>query len=227
MREICLDTETTGISPHGDDRIIEIACVELFNTVPTGKEWHSYVNPLRDVPPEAVAIHGLKEEFLRDKPLFSDIADDFLAFIGDSPIVAHNAPFDIAFLNSEMEKAGRAPLSNPVVDTLREAKKRLGATARASLDSLCKRYGVDLSERVKHEALIDTRLLAKVYQHLLGGINRSLELSGENMHVAAKGCFYPDRGTGAAQENEIALHENFVNTVMRGYSKAVLWDACG
>lgn len=169
MREIVLDTETTGLDPTTGDRIVEIGAVEVINYLPTGRTFHVYVNPQRAVPSDAVAIHGLDDAFLRDKPVFASVADDFLAFIGDAPLVIHNAAFDIKFLNHELSLAGRQTLPwGRVTDTLAMARDRL-PNASASLDALCQRFGVDNSGRDLHGALLDSQLLAEVYLELVGG----------------------------------------------------------
>lgn len=168
MREIVMDTETTGLDPLKGDRLIEIGCVEIFNRVPTGREYHCFINPERDVPAEAQAVHGISTDFLRDKPLFVDVADAFLEFIGDDPLVIHNAPFDVGFLNAELERVGRPVLArHRIVDTLVMARRKHPGASN-TLDALCKRYGVDNSKRDKHGALIDSLLLAEVYLELLG-----------------------------------------------------------
>ncbi|MEO1207291.1 MAG: DNA polymerase III subunit epsilon [Pseudomonadota bacterium] len=168
MREIVMDTETTGFDPLKGDRLIEIGCVEIFNRVPTGNEYHCFINPERNVPEAAQNVHGISTEFLLDKPLFDAVADDFLAFIADDPLVIHNAPFDIGFLNAELTRSGRMGLMNDrVVDTLVMARRKHPGGSN-TLDALCKRYGVDNSKRDKHGALIDSLLLAEVYLELLG-----------------------------------------------------------
>jgi DNA polymerase-3 subunit epsilon len=168
MREIILDTETTGLNPQGGDRLIEVGCVELVNRIPSGREFHRFINPERDVPAEAVAVHGLSGDFLKDKPLFADVAAEFLAFIGEDALVIHNAAFDIGFLNFEL---GRLSLGNITMDrvtcTLQLARRRHPAGPN-SLDALCKRYGIDNTKRTKHGALVDSLLLAEVYIELLG-----------------------------------------------------------
>lgn len=174
MREIVLDTETTGLSHKDGHRIIEIGCIELYNLIPTGRHFQTYINPQRDVPPEASAISGIKTEFLQDKPLFENIIDAFLAFIEDSPFVIHNADFDIGFLNMEFQRLDK-PLfpSSRAVDTVRLARAKFPG-APASLDALCRRFGIDLSSRTQHGALIDSQLLAQVYLELKGGRQSSL-----------------------------------------------------
>lgn len=169
MRQIVLDTETTGLSPNDGDRLVEIGCLEIINQVATGKTFHRYVNPERDMPKGAFDVHGLSEEFLRDKPKFVEIADEFLEFIGDDPLVIHNASFDMGFLNYELKRVGRAALAPArAVDTLLIARKRFPG-AQNSLDALCRRFGVDNSNRIKHGALLDAELLAEVYLELMGG----------------------------------------------------------
>ena len=178
LREIVLDTETTGLDPANGDRLIEIGCIEIVNRIPTGREFHRYLNPERDIHPDAVAITGLTTSFLQDKPLFKDVVDDFLAFIADTPLVAHNASFDLAFVNAELGRVSRAPLSaNRVVDTLALARRRHPAGPN-SLDALCKRYGIDLSARTRHGALLDATLLAGVYVELLGERQAALAFDG-------------------------------------------------
>ena len=177
MREIVLDTETTGLSPDNGDRIVEIGCVELINHVPTNNTYQVYLNPEKDMDPGAEKVHGLTNEFLLDKPKFIEIADSFLDFIGDSNLIAHNADFDINFLNSELVRAKKDKISNDrVVDTLKIARSKFPG-ARNSLDALCKRFFVDNSNRSLHGALLDSELLAEVYLELVGGKEPDLELS--------------------------------------------------
>ncbi|MHA6299513.1 DNA polymerase III subunit epsilon [Devosia sp. CAU 1758] len=178
LREIVLDTETTGLSPQGGDRLVEIGCVELINHIPTGKNFHVYINPQRPMPEEAFRVHGLSEEFLSDKPLFRDVVGDFLEFIGDATLVIHNAPFDMGFLNHQLEISGRKALSNPVIDTVMVARQKHPG-ARVSLDALCKHYGIDNSRRTLHGALLDSEILAEVYLELIGGKQVSLALVAE------------------------------------------------
>ena len=169
MREIVLDTETTGFEPSEGDRIVEIGAVELFNHLPTGRTYHQYINPLRKMPTAAFEVHGLGDDFLADKPVFKAIAADFLAFIGDAQLVIHNAAFDMKFLNAELEWAGLPKLPNTrATDTLMIARSRFPG-APASLDALCRRFGVDNSAREKHGALLDSEILAEVSLELVGG----------------------------------------------------------
>jgi DNA polymerase-3 subunit epsilon len=175
IREIVLDTETTGLSPNDGDRLVEIGCVELINHIPSGKTHHVYINPERSMPEEAFRVHGLSEEFLKDKPVFKAVAQDFLDFIGDGTLVIHNAPFDMGFLNAELEKASFPRLTNEVIDTVMVARKKHPG-ARVSLDALCKHYGIDNSRRTLHGALLDSEILAEVYLELIGGKQVSLAL---------------------------------------------------
>jgi DNA polymerase-3 subunit epsilon len=169
MREIVLDTETTGLSPLGGDRVVEIGCVELVNRVPTGRTYHAYYNPGRPMPSEAEAVHGLTDIFLSDKPSFSECCEELLEFLGDCPLVAHNAPFDFGFLNHELALCGLSSIcTTRMICTLVLARQRLPGV-KHSLDALCTRYGVDRSIRIKHGALIDAQLLAQVYVELTGG----------------------------------------------------------
>lgn len=169
MREIILDTETTGLDPAEGHRIVEIAALELVNHVPTGQSFHRYINPERSMPPEAEAVHGLSEAFLADKPVFARVVGDFVAFIAEAPLVIHNATFDMRFLNAEFERVGLPLLpGHRAVDTLAMARSRYPG-APASLDALCRRFEIDLSGREKHGALIDCVLLAEVYLELRGG----------------------------------------------------------
>ena len=186
MREIVLDTETTGLSPDQGHRVVELGCIELLNRIPTGATFHVYLNPDRDMPAEAFAVHGLSAEFLKDKPRFADVCDDFLAFIADSPLVAHNAGFDFGFICHELKRAARAELSRDrVVDTLMLARRKHSA-GPYSLDALCSRYGIDNSRRTKHGALLDAEILAEVYLELIGGRQAQLGLA-ETVVVAASG----------------------------------------
>jgi DNA polymerase-3 subunit epsilon len=177
MREIVFDTETTGLSPHDGHRLVEIGCVEIYNRVHTGRTFHAYLNPERGMPIEAENIHGLSAIFLSDKPCFHAVTTDLLEFLGDSPLVAHNATFDFAFLNWELQQCGHAPIAMArMVDTLAMARTRHPG-AKHSLDALCTRYGIDRSQRVKHGALLDAELLAQVYVELCGGRQIGLVLA--------------------------------------------------
>jgi DNA polymerase-3 subunit epsilon len=226
MREIILDTETTGFHAKGADRIIEIACLEVIHKMPTQRTFHTYINPQRDVPLAATKVHNIKTEFLFDKPLFQDIADDFLEFVGDSKIVIHNAPFDMGFLNAELARHNKATLPfEQAVDTLAMARAKFPG-ANNTLDGLCKRFKIDLSNRTFHGALIDCELLAEVYVELLGGRQRKLFGRETNAHseaivqsVAAVRQLRQPRSFPLSHE-EIDSHEQFlINQI-----KDSLWD---
>lgn len=177
MREIVLDTETTGLDPLNGDRLVEIGCVEIFNRMPTGQTFHRYINPQREMSKEAFGVHGLSSEFLADKPAFAAIVDEFLAFVGDSPLVIHNASFDVGFINAELEKASRAPIPRErLVDTLLLARRKHPGVSNR-LDDLCSRYAIDNSHRTKHGALLDAELLAEVYIDLIGARQSQLILA--------------------------------------------------
>jgi len=179
MREIILDTETTGLDPATGDRLVEIACVEVLNYIPTGDYYHSYIDPERDVPEGAFNVHGLSTDFLKGKPLFRDVAADFLAFIGESRLVIHNAEFDMKFLNAEFKRAGMPVLpADRAFDTLTYARRKHPGASN-SLDALCARYKIDNSRRTKHGALMDSEILAEVYAELMGGRQATLILASE------------------------------------------------
>ena len=180
MREIIVDTETTGLDPNDGHRVVEVACIELSNHIPTGRHFQTYLNPDRDVPTEAAAIHGLTGDFLADKPRFGEVVEKLLEFIGDAPLVIHNAEFDMRFLNAELARAGRSGIDyTRAIDTLNLTKQKFPG-APSSLDALCKRFGIDNSARTFHGAMLDAELLAEVYLELIGGRQAGLEL------VAAK-----------------------------------------
>jgi DNA polymerase-3 subunit epsilon len=217
MREIVFDTETTGLDPQTGDRLVEIGCIELVNRVPTGETFHAYFNPERDMPAEAEAVHGLSITFLSDKPLFAERAADFLDFIGDSPMVAHNAGFDFAFINAELAMCAMEPVDRArMVDTVAIARRKHPG-AKLSLDALCTRYGIDRSHRTKHGALLDAELLAQLYVELMGGRQIGLELAAETVVaniretvVTVSRKFRAPR-PHAASEAELARHAEFVN----------------
>ena len=220
MREIVFDTETTGLDPKNGDRMVEIGCVEMVNRIPTGETFHAYYNPQRDMPSGAEAVHGLSIAFLSDKPVFAEGADALLAFIGDDPLVAHNAGFDFGFLNAELERCGRNAVSlDRMVDTVALAKKRHPG-AKLSLDALCTRYGIDRSHRIKHGALLDAELLAQVYIELTGGRQIGLGLSADttpqqNAIAARHSLERPRRKPRifAASAEELARHKQFLETI--------------
>jgi DNA polymerase-3 subunit epsilon len=214
MREIVLDTETTGLDPLSGHRVVEVGCIELVNTVATGKTFHAYFNPQMIMPAGAEEIHGLTDDFLSDKPLFADKVEEFLAFVGDSQLVIHNAQFDIGFLNAELERVGRAKLGNAYVDTVSMARRKFPGQ-RASLDALCERFSIDNSSRTKHGALLDSELLAEVYLELSGGRQRDLGLAAElvglgaGMLTASNLPVRPAR-PHAASAAELAAHAAFL-----------------
>lgn len=219
MREIVFDTETTGLSFRGGDRLVEIGCVELYNRVPTGNHFHAYVNPGRAMPVEAFNVHGLSEAFLADKPAFHEVVEDFLTFVEDSPLVAHNATFDFGFLNGELEHCGRPQINlNRMVDTLAIARvKHPGA--KHTLDALCSRFGIDLSQRTLHGALLDAQLLAQVYVELTGGRQINLGLAvdtpvaRETVEVPSTRAPVRPARQFSASDAELARHAAFVSTM--------------
>lgn len=180
MREIALDTETTGFDPVDGHKIVEIGCVELFNHVPTGKTWHKYINPEREIDAGAIAVHGITNERVKGEPTFGELVGDFLDFVGDSTLVIHNAEFDIKFLNAEIKPYGFPPFKVAnAIDTVLVARKKYPGQP-ANLDALCRRFGIDLSDRDFHGALLDAQLLAKVYLELMGGRQHGLGLDTQN-----------------------------------------------
>ncbi|KAB7738489.1 DNA polymerase III subunit epsilon [Parvibaculum sedimenti] len=219
MRQIVLDTETTGLSPDEGHRLVEVGCLEVFNHVPTGNVFHRYMNPERDMPEGAFRVHGLSAEFLRDKPKFAEVVDEFLEFIGDAELVIHNAGFDMTFLNAELKWVGRPPLAAArAVDTLMIARKRFPG-AQNSLDALCRRFNIDNSGRVKHGALLDAELLAEVYLELMGGRQPGLVLDAAAAAAAATTVAAretrkrPTPLPSRLSEEERAAHEGFVSTL--------------
>ena len=228
MREIVFDTETTGLDPKTGDRMVEIGCVEIVNLMPTGRTFHAYYNPERDMPAGAEAVHGLSAAFLSDKPLFRDGAKGLLDFIGEDPLVAHNAGFDFGFLNAELELCGLAAVcTSRMVDTVALARKRHPG-AKLSLDALCSRYGIDRSHRVKHGALLDAELLAQVYVELRGGRQIGLELAADSAPAQGREELMPasiqlrtasiGARPHAPSAAELARHAEFV-----GRMQAPLW----
>jgi DNA polymerase-3 subunit epsilon len=219
LREIVLDTETTGLDPLTGDRVVEIGCIELLNRFPTGQTFHRYVNPERDVPASAFDVHGLSTEFLKDKPPFAEVAEDFLAFVGDAALVIHNASFDAAFLNSELERIGKPLIMRDrLVDTLLLARRRHPGAANR-LDDLCSRYGIDNTHRTKHGALLDAELLAEVYIELTGARQAALGLELVTVDTAAEreritvAQVRPVPLTPRVTEDDLAAHRAFVETL--------------
>jgi DNA polymerase-3 subunit epsilon len=222
MREIVFDTETTGLDPQSGDRLVEIGCIEMVHRVPTGAVFHCYFNPERGMPPEAEAVHGLSSTFLADKPLFAERAAELLEFLGDTPLVAHNAGFDFGFLNAELALCKRAPINRDrMVDTVAIARRKHPG-AKHSLDALCSRYGIDRSHRVRHGALLDAELLAQLYVELMGGRQIGLALAAE-APVAASAVAAPIASTAprgqrparphAASADELARHSAFIEKI--------------
>ncbi|MGI9316574.1 MAG: DNA polymerase III subunit epsilon [bacterium] len=225
MREIVLDTETTGLDPFEGHRIVEIGALELENHLPTGRTYHQYINPERDMPAEAFAVHGLSQEFLGEKPVFAQIVEEFLQFVSSAPLIIHNASFDMKFINAELKWAGKAALPpEQAIDSLALARKKhpMGPN---SLDALCKRYSVDNAMRDLHGALLDSELLAQVYLELIGGRQQSLTLVGlenqnqkQNIRVSAARP-RPQPLALRLSEAEIAAHEAFVASL----GEAAVW----
>ncbi len=219
MREIVLDTETTGLDPFSGDRIVEIGAVELLNHMPTGKTYHQYINPERDMPSGAFAVHGLSAEFLSDKPVFANIAQAFLDFIGDSRLVIHNAAFDMKFLNAELKWCNHPQIPMPqALDTLLIARKKF-AGAQNSLDALCRRFGIDNSNRTLHGALLDSEILAEVYLELVGGRQPdfALKVVQDNTGTSPSGDYTPPKRPEALAarltEDENAAHNAFIKAL--------------
>ena len=215
MREIVLDTETTGLDPGNGDRVVEIGCVELLNHVATGKIYHQYINPDRPMPEEAFRIHGLSDEFLSGHPCMSEVMDEFLAFISDAPLVIHNAEFDMRFLNAELIILGKPALNiNRALDTVRLAREKYPG-APASLDALCKRFNIDSTSRVFHGALLDAQLLAEVYLGLVGGTQPALELLSKgkvNEGKPREGVYHEPRSFPVTEE-ELISHKRFLEKI--------------
>ena len=230
-REIVLDTETTGFDPKTGDRLIEVGCIEIEDLLPTGRTFHRFVNPERSIPAGAIAVHGITDDKVKDAPRFKEIAADLMEFIGDAPVIAHNAQFDRNFIDFEMGLAGQPLLpADRWIDTLALAQKKVPGMAN-SLDALCKRFKVSLAERTLHGALIDARLLASVYLELKGGRERSLDLSAKKAAVStATGALSPVQAAHARPRplasrltpDEAAAHAAFIKTTLKDRS---LWAA--
>ena len=221
MRELVIDTETTGLDPHDGHRICEVAVIELMNHLPTGRYFHRYVNPERDMPEGALAVHGLTSEFLTKHPGFAAHADELIEFLGPDQLVIHNADFDLAFLNMELKRVGRGPLAQPVIDTLTLARRKFPGQP-ANLDALCRRFAIDLSAREKHGARIDGELLAAVYLELIGGRQPVFDLA---QSVAARAAAAVARILRPARPHapstaELAAHTSFLAKI-----KAPLWTS--
>ena len=226
-REIVFDTETTGFDARGLDRITEIGCVEVIDLMPTGKTFHAYINPERDVPQKVTEITGLTWEFLKDKPLFADKAQEFLEFVGDSDLVAHNSDFDQGFINAELERARFDPIpSKRFVDTLKIARAKFPGSP-ASLDALCRRFDISLTSRHKHGALVDSELLAKVYLELSGGAMHKLDLGGEaeTSHILrpTRSQQRPEPLSSRLTDQEKQAHEEFIAS-LGGDDQSMIWQ---
>ena len=231
MRQICLDTETTGLNPRDGHRIIEVACIELVNRRLTGHHLHKYVHPERDIDAGAQAVHGITLEFLADKPKFADIADEFLEFINGAQLIIHNAPFDLGFLNAELDRLGRVPVEtvcSGVIDTLKDAKA-LHPGKRNSLDALCERYDIDNSGRTLHGALLDTELLAEVYLAMTRGQNALMIEPDEapRLMLGADGKVRERKPLQIlrASPEEIAEHERLLAAIDKESKGACVWLA--
>jgi DNA polymerase-3 subunit epsilon len=221
MREVVLDTETTGLDPADGHRVVEIGCIELIDRIPTGKYYHTFINPMRDMPTEAYRIHGISGEFLKDKPIFSHIAQDFLDFIGTSNLVIHNAAFDIKFLNHELALLGKTEIRmNRAIDTLLIARKKFPGRP-ANLDALCRRYKISLESRDKHGALIDSELLARVYLELMGGAQKAMSLEGQSSNITQQiEEIALSKRSFDIPANDLKEHNNFI----KGKIQNSLWD---
>ena len=225
IREIALDTETTGLKPEDGHRIVELGCLELLNHMPTGRTLHFYFDPERPMDPDATRVSGITDEMLRGKPFFADLAQPFLDFIADAPLVIHNAAFDMGFLNAELTRAGLEPLlPERAIDTLLMARRKFPG-APASLDALCRRFNIDLSERTTHNALLDCKLLAEVYLELVGGRQPGLGLAAERAAPRLKVAVAVAEAIGprtprlmSVSDAELAAHETFLGRI-----KEPLW----
>ena len=227
MREIVLDTETTGLDPEAGHRVVEIGCVELVNHLPTGRTFQRYINPERPMPDEAFRVHGLSEEFLAGHPVFAAVAEEFLEFIGDARLVIHNAGFDLRFLNAELKRLGRPPLSaERAVDTVAMARSKFPG-AQASLDALCRRFSVDNSGRTLHGALLDCELLAEVYLELIGGRQPELVIEAERVATTtvAVAIAVAPREARAPRPHAASPEELAAHAAMLAKLKDPLWTA--
>ena len=219
MREIVLDTETTGLDPYADHRLVEIGCIELFNHMPTGRQYHQYINPQRPMPKEAFDVHGLGDDFLKDQPVFAEVVDDFLEFIGDdSHLVIHNAAFDMKFLNAELEWLSKPKIAmDRAIDTVQMARKKFPGSP-VSLDALCRRFKIDNSNRTLHGALLDSDLLALVYLELLGGRQHGLSLDSkvtkkvviDTPRIVRPKENYLEPRPHILSEDELAAHQTYI-----------------
>ncbi len=224
MREIILDTETTGLDPKDGHRLVEIGCIELWNHIPTGNQYQTYLNPERDVPEGAFQVHGLSQDFLADHPLFRDVVGDFLDFIQDSPLIIHNAPFDLKFLNAELQSVDQNKINNPIVDTLVIARRKFPGSP-ANLDALCRRFKIDNTKREKHGALLDSEILAEVYLELLGGRQHGLNLESRQVSSSGESEVIQIKDIRVARDfspssEELADHQSLIKKL-----KNSIWEA--
>ena len=217
MRQVVLDTETTGLRPSEGHRVIEIAAIEIMDYLPTGKTYQQYINPQRDVPEPSFKVHGLSYEFLKDKPLFEHITKEFLEFVGEDPIIAHNVDFDVGFLNYELNACGKESLKNKKIDTVLIAREKFPGQS-VSLDALCKRFAIDNTQREKHSATIDTELLARVYIELMDARELSLDLNTKSVAEKSTSSFdiekIKNRNLASRlSDQEKKLHDEFIQTL--------------
>jgi DNA polymerase-3 subunit epsilon len=225
MREIVFDTETTGLDPYQGHRLIEIGCIELVNRFPTGQTFHRYLNPERDVPAEAFAVHGLSHGFLKDKPLFADVVSDLLTFVGDAPLIAHNAAFDLGFINAELERVKQPGIPRDrLIDTLLLARRKYpGGSNR--LDDLCNRFGIDNSRRTKHGALLDAELLAEVYLELIGARQAQLGLVTVAAPVASRAAVIAVRARPVPLLQRLTEAERTAHrALVAGLGEKAIWN---
>ncbi len=217
MRQIVLDTETTGLRPSEGHRVIEIAAIEIVDYLPTGNTYQQYINPQRDMPESSFKVHGLSYEFLKDKPLFENIINEFLEFVGDDPIIAHNVDFDVGFLNYELNSCGKESLKNDKIDTVSIAREKFPGQS-VSLDALCKRFAIDNKQREKHSATVDTELLARVYIELMDARELSLDLNNTVEVKNSTSDFNTEKIKNRnlpprLSEKEKKLHDSFIQTL--------------
>ena len=229
MKEIVLDTETTGMDPNEGHRIVEIGCVELINHVPTGETLQLYINPERDIPAEATAVHGITDEFVADKPVFSQVYDEFMTFVKDGKLVIHNAEFDMKFINWELGQVGHPAIGwSNVIDTLGMARKKFPGSP-ANLDALCRRFGIDNTERTYHGALLDSELLAEVYLELLGGRQHGLGLAAEasKTEEAKKNATRSEKQFREARPHDLSDEERAAHEAFLEKLNDPLWKKAG
>lgn len=224
MREIVLDTETTGMDPSSGDRLVEIGCVELMNQLPTGKTYHVYINPERPIPPEATAVHGITDEYVKDMPTFGELVGGFMDFIGNDRLVIHNADFDVKFLNAELKMFGFPSLDKRrVLDTLRMAREKFPGSP-ASLDALCRRFNIDNSSRTFHGALLDSQLLAEVYLELIGGRQGGFDIESSSSSTSSSATTQAERPYREPRSFPVSEDEALAHDAMLAGMKNPLWS---